>query len=67
MRRNDVDIKFIPFEICLILKYIRIQIHKLRKILIIHINDTSDSSYHSLKFTVLVVVAIAKKNTETRK
>ena len=42
------------------------QIHKkIRKILIILINDSSDSN-HSLKFTFLVIVAFVKKEERQR-
>ena len=42
-----------------------IQIHKLRKILIILTNDSSDSN-HSSTFTILVVVAFIKKEESKR-
>ena len=41
------------------------QIHKFRKILIILINDSSDSN-RSLIFTVFVVVAFTKKKGRKR-
>ena len=48
---------------------LHIQIHKIRKILIILKNDSNDWN-HSSKFTVLVVVAFSKKKkkkTKTKK
>ena len=45
---------------------LHIQIHKIRKILIILRNDSSDWN-HSSKFTVLVVVAFSKKKKTKKK
>ena len=59
----NVDIehsKYVWF-ICLLM-----QIHTFRKILLILINDSSDSN-HSLKITVFVVVAFTKKKEEKDK
>ena len=43
----------------------QIQIHNLRKILIILINESSDSNY-SLKFTIFVVVPFTKEEKRQR-
>ena len=54
MYKDNVDIKLVTFKICLN------QIPKFRKILIILINDSSDSNNLS-KFTVLFIAAFTKE------